>query len=62
VRVIVDFDRCQSNGECVVAAPDVFALDEQDFLQVNEEQPEEQRAAVEQAVRVCPTGAITIEG
>jgi ferredoxin len=62
MRVVVDFDRCESNALCMVACPEVFEVRDDDFLYVLEEQPpEELRDKVEQAVRACPTQAITIE-
>jgi ferredoxin len=62
VHVIVNFDLCESNALCMEAAPTVFEVRDDDFLYVLDEHPgEELRAAVEQAVRLCPKRAITIE-
>lgn len=62
MKVIVDFDACMSNAQCVVAAPDVFEVREDGMLYVlQEEPPESVRAQVENAARLCPTQAITIE-
>jgi ferredoxin len=62
MRVVVDFDRCESNALCMAACPEVFEVRDDDFLYVLDEQPpEELREKVEQAVRACPTQAITIE-
>jgi ferredoxin len=63
VKVIVDYDLCQSHGECQAVAPEVFELDDNDELQVLIEEPDESlRDKVEQAAAVCPVMAITIEG
>jgi ferredoxin len=63
MRVVVDFDLCESNAVCMEVAPAVFEVRDDDFLYVlDETQGEEQRAAVEQAVRSCPRQAITLEG
>ncbi|MBA2349109.1 MAG: ferredoxin [Solirubrobacterales bacterium] len=62
MKVHVDMNLCQSHGECVFAAPDVFDLGEDDVLTWKEEVGEDQRAAVEEAVQVCPMAAIRIEG
>ncbi len=63
MRVNVDFDRCDSNAVCMGVAPTVFEVDENDFLNVlQEDPPEELRSQVEDAARMCPTQAITIEG
>ncbi|HEX5614844.1 MAG TPA: ferredoxin [Acidimicrobiia bacterium] len=60
-RVVVDFDRCESNALCMAAAPAVFEVREDDFLYVLQEHPpDELRAACDEAARVCPKQAITI--
>ena len=62
MRVVVDFDKCQSNALCMAEAPEVFEVRDDGFLYIlNETPPEELRAKVEEAARVCPTQAITIE-
>jgi ferredoxin len=62
MKVIVDMNLCQSHGECVLAAPDVFELGDDDVLIWKEDVDESQRDAVEEAVDVCPMMAIRIEG
>ena len=63
MKIVVDYDRCQSNALCMQAAPEVFEVREDGFLYIlNETPPEELRAKVEEAARICPTQAITIEG
>ena len=62
MRVVVDFDLCESNALCMDAAPEVFEVRDDDFLYIlNENPPDELRAKVQQAARVCPKQAITIE-
>ena len=62
MRVVVDFDLCESNALCMDAAPEVFEVRDDDFLYVLQENPDEAlRAKVEQAARVCPKQAIKIE-
>lgn len=61
IKVIVDLNLCQSNGECVVAAPDVFDLGEDDNLRWHEEVDESRRAELEEAVNVCPLMAIRLD-
>ena len=62
-RVVVDFDKCKSNAVCMAAAPEVFEVRDDNFLYILQEEPgEELRDQVEEAVRTCPTGAITLEG
>jgi ferredoxin len=61
MRIVVDFNQCESNALCVASAPEVFQLDDNDELQILMENPsEELREKVEQAVRTCPKQAISI--
>ncbi|MGA7419912.1 MAG: ferredoxin [Acidimicrobiales bacterium] len=61
MRIVVDFARCEGNGQCVTDAPDVFDLDAEDNLIVHDyEPPPEQWAQVEAAVRSCPKRALAI--
>ena len=61
-RVVVDFDRCESNGLCMDVAPEVFEVRDDDFLYVLIEEPGEPlREKVEAAVQRCPKQAITTE-
>ena len=60
-NVVVDLDRCDNHANCTAAAPEVFEMDENDVLSVLEEKPaNDLRPKVEEAVRQCPTGAISI--
>jgi ferredoxin len=62
MRVVVDYDLCESNALCMAAAPEVFEVRDDDFLYVLQENPpEELRAKVEEAVQRCPKQAITLE-
>jgi ferredoxin len=61
MRVVVNWDLCESNATCMVAAPEIFEVRDDDFLYVLEEHPSEaQRPALEEAVRVCPKRALSI--
>jgi ferredoxin len=63
MKIIVDFDVCQSHGLCTEAAPEVFELRDDGFLYILKEQPEEAlREKISRALRECPTGAIKVEG
>jgi ferredoxin len=60
-RVVVDFDKCESNALCMGVAPEVFEVRDDDFLYVlQEEPPDELRAKCDEAARICPKQAITI--
>ncbi len=62
MRVVVDFDLCESNAVCMGIAPTVFEVRDDDFLYVlQEEPPDELRPEVEAAVQRCPKQAISIE-
>jgi ferredoxin len=61
MKVKVDFDLCESNALCEAIAPDVFQLDDDDFLEIlDDEVTEENRDRVERAVASCPRAAISI--
>jgi len=62
MKVHVDMNLCQSHGECVFAAPEVFELGDDDVLVWKEDVDESRRAEVQEAVNVCPMMAIRIEG
>jgi ferredoxin len=62
MRVVVDYDRCESNALCMAAAPEVFEVRDDNFMYVlQEEPPEELRAKVEEAVQRCPKQALKLE-
>jgi len=62
VRIIVDRDLCQGHAACEGEAPAVFSVSKKGELTVLESNPtEDQRQAVELAVRYCPTHALRIE-
>lgn len=62
MRVVVDFDRCQSNAICMSLCPEVFEVRDDGFLYIINEHPDDSlRLRVDEAVRQCPTQAISIE-
>jgi ferredoxin len=63
MRINVDFDLCESNALCEALAPEVFELDDDDFLQLKtEETTPENLGNVRKAVAACPRAAISLEG
>jgi ferredoxin len=61
MKVKADFDLCESNAICVGIAPDVFEVDDDDYLQIlQEDVTDENRARIEQAVASCPKAALSI--
>jgi ferredoxin len=62
MKVVVDYDLCESNAVCMGIAPGVFEVRDDDYLYILQENPpEELRAKVEEAVRMCPKQAISLE-
>lgn len=68
MRVSVDLNKCQDHGQCVYAAPDLFALDENGRLALRSQATDEYEAEVDEAsaeelreaADVCPLQAITV--
>ena len=61
-RLSADFEVCQGFANCVMNAPDLFDIDENDVVVLLvTEVGEDGRAHAEQAVRSCPVSALTIE-
>jgi ferredoxin len=61
MRIIVDRDRCEGNARCVLAAPEVFELRDDDQSYVLIEHPgEDLRPKVAEAARFCPRQAISL--
>jgi ferredoxin len=62
MRIVVDRDLCQGHAACEGEAPEVFSVSKKGELTVLvPEPPESMRAAVELAVKYCPTHALSIE-
>ena len=61
MKVVVDFDECASNAVCMGILPEVFEVRDDGYLYVlTENPPESLREQLEEAVRSCPTQAISI--
>ncbi|HXW38203.1 MAG TPA: ferredoxin [Acidimicrobiales bacterium] len=61
MKVVVDFDRCASNAVCMSLVPEVFEVRDDGYLYVlDENPPESMRGKLEEAVRSCPTQAISL--
>ncbi len=60
-KVEVDYDVCEANALCESMAPDVFFVDDDDFLQIEDPTvTDENRDRVQRAVNVCPKSALRI--
>lgn len=61
-KVHVDFEICESNAVCMGILPEVFDLDDQDYLHIlQEDVTAENEALIREAVRQCPRQAISIK-
>ncbi len=62
MKIVVDFDLCESNAICMGIAPEVFEVRDDDFLYVLQERPDpSQHDKVREAVERCPKQAISLE-
>lgn len=61
MKVVVDYDLCESNAVCMDILPGVFKVDDSDALHVLDEHPPASLAGkLEECVRLCPRQAISI--
>ena len=61
MRLMVDHNKCRRTGQCSYLHPELFKADSDGMPSVLVEQPGENlRAAAEEAVELCPSGAITL--
>ena len=61
MRIVVDSDLCQGHGVCESEAPGVFEVGKDHQVIVLEESPPaDRRAELEDAVRFCPTHALSL--
>jgi ferredoxin len=59
MRVEVNHDVCEGHGKCVMTAPEVFELRDDDLSYVLvDDVPEDLKTKVERAIRLCPRAAI----
>ena len=62
-RIVLDELRCELHGECVVAAPEIFEIvddDDEVVTLLMAEFPEELRERAQMAVDDCPLQALRI--
>ncbi len=61
MKIKVDFDLCESNALCEAMAPEVFELDDDDYLVVKAEETTPRTLDdVKRAVAACPRAAIAL--
>ncbi len=61
MKVVVDWEICESNALCMTEAPEVFQMQPDDTLELLTDEPDESlRTKVEAAAHACPKQAIEI--
>jgi ferredoxin len=61
MKIVVDFERCQSNALCMSSAPEVFEVRDDGFLYIlNEDPGADLEAGIREAAKLCPTQAISL--
>jgi ferredoxin len=62
MKVTVDRDLCEANGVCANLVPQVFDLDDEDYLHIAAgDVPAEEADQVRLAVQSCPKMALSLE-
>ena len=61
MRIEVDYDLCQGHGVCESEAPQVFRVSKDNQVEViDTNPPQDLRASVVEAVKNCPTQALSL--
>ncbi len=61
MRIVVNPVLCQSHGVCAEEAPEVFAVEGAKTVQLKQAAPAvDQLEAVKNAIKYCPTGALSL--
>ncbi|MYR40730.1 ferredoxin [Streptomyces sp. SID5910] len=60
MRITVDMNLCESHGQCVFAAPEIFSFDDDDHLVYESAPGDALLDRAEKAAAVCPVRAITV--
>ena len=62
MKVTIDADLCQGHGVCMGECPEVFQVNDDGEVTILQEQPDDGlRKKLQNAVRFCPTGAISAQ-
>jgi ferredoxin len=60
MRIVVDTDLCQGHAVCQAEAPDLFEVPKAGTVHILREDPGAELEAARNAVRYCPTQALSI--
>ncbi len=62
MKIVVDFELCEANAVCMGIIPEVFDLDDDDYLHVlSDDVTPDNEDQIREAVRQCPRQAISIQ-
>lgn len=62
LTITVDLDLCQGHAMCELDAPDYFRVPKHGKVQILDTEPaDSDRSQIKQAVRACPTRALSLE-
>lgn len=61
MKVTVDLTLCEDHGQCAIAAPAVFRINDDGKLEYDPEPADSELENVEEAADVCPVQAIMIQ-
>lgn len=60
MKITVDLDKCQDHGQCAIAAPVAFRINDDGRLEYEGEVDDAYLDEVEEAADVCPVQAILV--
>jgi ferredoxin len=60
MKIVIDYDLCESNAVCMDVCPECFRVEEDDTTVLIENPPADLQPKVEEAVRLCPRQAISL--
>jgi len=60
MKITVDLDKCQDHGQCAIAAPVAFRMNDEGNLEYETTVDDSYLDEVEEAADVCPVQAILV--
>lgn len=60
MKITVDMSKCEDHGQCAIAAPVAFRMNDDGHLEYEGEVDDAYRDEIEEATDVCPVQAILI--
>lgn len=62
MKVRIDRNLCDEHGQCTIAAPNVFQMNDDGKIEYDGEPDDALRDEIEEAADVCPVQAIFLDG